>query len=149
MLGTKHNFLLNSYFPSAIKEWNRLDIDIRKSDSISIFKRYILSFIRPLPNPVSSSHNPQGLKLFTRLRLVLSHLRYHKFKHNSPLCSCGSDIETLLHFFSTPQILWEVETHFLAKFLKFIVMWQHAMICHCLKLSSLAIIHLVNTVCNF
>ena len=86
-----------------VKEWNRLDIDIRKSDSISIFKKRILSFIRPLPNKVANSHNPQGLKLFTRLRLGLSHLRCHKFKHNfldtiNPLCSCGSDIETTLHF---------------------------------------------------
>ena len=52
LLGTKHNFFQNSYFPSSIKEWNRLDIDIRKSDSISIFKKRILSFIRPLPNKV-------------------------------------------------------------------------------------------------
>ena len=104
MLGTKHNFFQNSYFPAAIKEWNRLDIDIWKSDGISIFKKYILSFIRPLPNKVSNSHNPQGLKLLTRLRLGLSHLRYHKFKHNfldtiNPLCSFGSDIQTTLHFF--------------------------------------------------
>ena len=103
LLATKHNFFQNSYFPAAIKEWNRLDIDIRKSDSISIFKKRILSFIRSLPNKVSNSHNPQGLKLLTRLRLGLSHLRYHKFKHNfldtiNPLCSCGSDIETALHF---------------------------------------------------
>ena len=103
LLGTKHNFFQNSYFPSSIKEWNRLDIDIRKSDSISMFKKHILSFIIPLPNKVSNSHNPQGLKLLTRLRLGLSHLRYHKFKHNfldtiNPLCSCGSDIETALHF---------------------------------------------------
>ena len=104
LLGTKHIFFKNSYFPAAIKEWNRLDIDIRKSDSISIFQKRILSFIIPLPNKVSNSHNPQGLKLLTRLRLGLSHLRYNKFKHNfldtiDPLCSCGSDIETTLHFF--------------------------------------------------
>ena len=103
MLGTKHNFFRNSYFPSSIKEWNRLDIDIRKSDSISIFKNRVLSLIRPLPNKVSNSHNPQGLKLLTRLRLGLIHLRYHKFKRNfldtiNPLYSCGSDIETTLHF---------------------------------------------------
>ena len=103
LLGTKHNFFQNRYFPSSIKEWNRLDIEIRKSDSNSIFKKRILSFIRPLPNKVSKSHNPQGLKLLTRLRLGLSHLRYHNIKHNfldtiNPLCSCGSDIETALHF---------------------------------------------------
>ena len=103
LLSTKHNFFQNSYFPSSIKEWNRLDIDIRKSDSISIFKKRILSFIRPLPNKVSNFHSPQGLKLLTRLRLGHSHLHYHKFKHNfldtiNPLCSCGSDIETALYF---------------------------------------------------
>ena len=103
MLGTKHNFFQNSYFPAAIKKWNRLDIDIQKSDSISIFKKLILNFIRALPNKVLNSNNPQGLKLLTRLRLGLSHLRYHKFKYNfldtiNPLCSCGSDIEITLHF---------------------------------------------------
>ena len=77
--------------------------EIRKSDSIGIFKKRVLSLIRPLPNKISNSHNPQGLKLLTRLRLGLIHLRYHKFKHNfldtiNPLCSCGSDIETTLHF---------------------------------------------------
>ena len=103
LLGTKHNFFQNSFFPAAIKEWNRLDIHIRKSDSINIFKKRILNFIRALPNKVLNSNNPQGLKLLTRLQLGLSHLRYHKFKHNfldtiNPLCSCGSDIETTLHF---------------------------------------------------
>ena len=115
LLGTKHNFFQDSYFQAAIKEWNRLDIEIQKSDCISIFKKRILSFLRPLPNKVSNSHNPQGLKLLTRLRLGLSHLRYHKFKQNfldtiNPLCSCGPDIETTLHCFSTAQTLWNVET---------------------------------------
>ena len=36
LLGTKYNFFQNSYFPAVIKEWNRLDLDIRKSDSVSI-----------------------------------------------------------------------------------------------------------------
>ena len=108
LLCTKHNFVQNSYFPATIKEWNRLDIDIRKSDNISIPKKRILSFIRPQPNKVSKSHNPQVLKLLTRLRLGLSHLRCHKFKHNfldtiNPLCSCGSDIETTSFFSQLPK----------------------------------------------
>ena len=52
LLGTKHNFFQNSHFPAAINEKNRLDMDIRKSDSISIFKKRILSLIRTLPNKV-------------------------------------------------------------------------------------------------
>ena len=106
LLGTKHNFFFqSSYFLSTIKKWYKLGIDIQKSDSISIFKKQIPSLIRPLPNKVSSSHNSQGLKLLTRLRLGLSHLCYHKFKHNfldtiNLLRSYSSDIETSSLFFS-------------------------------------------------
>ena len=75
-----------------------------QSDSNIVFKKRILSSIQLLPSNVLNSHNPQGLKLLTKLQLGLSHLRYHELKHifldtiNS-LCSCGSDIETTLHFF--------------------------------------------------
>ena len=120
LLGTKHNFFQNSYFPVGIKEWNSLDIGIRKSDSISIFKKRILSFIRPLLNKVSNSHNPQGLKLLARLRLGPSNLRYHKFKHNflgtiNPLCSYGSDIETTLHFLLYFPIFMECKNTILSE----------------------------------
>ena len=45
-----------------------------------------------------------GLKLLTRLRLGLSHLREHKFSHNfqdtvNPLCSCSLELENVEHFF--------------------------------------------------
>ena len=44
-----------------------------------------------------------GLKLLNRLRLGLSHLENHKFRHNfqecvSPIFSCGQDIETTTPF---------------------------------------------------
>ena len=59
--------------------------------------------MRPSPNSVYNCHNPKGLKFITRLRLGLSHLREHKFKHSfqdtiNPLCSCGLDIESTEHF---------------------------------------------------
>ena len=102
----KHNFFRNSFFPSAVIEWNKLDLNIRKSESLSIFKKTLLYFIRPSGSTVFNCHNPKGVKLLTRLRLGLSHLREHKFKHRfqdslNPICSCGNDIETsadyLLH----------------------------------------------------
>ena len=126
LLGTKRNFFQNSYFPTAIKEWNRLDIDIRKSDSISIFKKRILNLIRPLPNKLSNPHNPQGLKLLTKFQLVFSHLCYHKFKHNfldiiNALCSCGSDIETTPHFLLYCPNFMEYRNNFLNKISKLTV----------------------------
>ena len=60
--------------------------------------------IRPSPNSFFNCHNPNRIKLITRLRLGLSHLREDKFKHGfqdtiNPLCNCGQDIESSTHFF--------------------------------------------------
>ena len=46
---------------------------------------------------------PYRGKVLTRLRLGLSHLCEHKFKHSfqdtlNPLCSCGKEVETTFHF---------------------------------------------------
>ena len=102
LIKTKHNFFKKN-FPSAIIEWNKLGPNLRNSKSISVFKRKILNFIRPSPNSFFDIHNPKGIKLITRLRLGLSHLREHKFKYSfqdtlNPLCNCGQDIESATHF---------------------------------------------------
>ena len=34
---TKHNFLKNSFFPSVIIEWNKLDSSLRRCDSFNVF----------------------------------------------------------------------------------------------------------------
>ena len=100
---TRHTFLKNSFFPSTIIEWNKLDHNIRISSSFNIFRKSILKFIRPSANSLFNCHNPKGIKFITRLRLGLSHLREHKFKHSfqdslNPFCSCGLDIESTAHF---------------------------------------------------
>ena len=102
-LGTKHDFFKNSFFPSTIREWNNLDLHIKISKSISIFKSNILKFIWPKPNNVYYYHNPKGIRILTRLRLGLSDLREHRFKHSfqdslNPLCFCGNEIETSTHY---------------------------------------------------
>ena len=102
-LSFKHNFFQNIFFHSIL-EWNKLDPSLRNSVSYDVFKNSILKFIRPSPNKIFQCHNPKGIKLVTRLRLGLSHLREHKFKHSfqdtlNPLCSCGLDIEATSHYF--------------------------------------------------
>ena len=89
---------------TSFLEWNKLDSNIRNSETLNIFKSKILKFIRPTANSVFGCHNPLGVKLLTRLRLGLSHLREYKFKHSfqntyNPLCSCGKEVETTFHFF--------------------------------------------------
>ena len=100
---TRSNFFRNSFFPSTITEWNKLDRNIRNSDFLNIFKLSLLKFVRPVANSVFDIINPYGLKLLTRLRLGLSHLRYHKFRHNfqdciNPICDCDLEIETTTYF---------------------------------------------------
>ena len=93
----------NSFFPSTLSHWFNLDITIRNSESIAVFKSRLLSFIRPIPNNVYNIFDPIGLKLLTRLRLGFSHLNEHRFRHNfqdcmNPLCSCSLDIEHTSHY---------------------------------------------------
>ena len=66
-------------------------------------------------NSLFSIHNSVGVKLLTCLRLQLSHLNEHKFRHGfedtvSPMCSCNGEIESnepfLLrcHFYSSQRL---------------------------------------------
>ena len=83
-------------------EWNKIDVNIRNSASCNVFKRVILKFIRPEPNQVFNFDSSEGLKFITKIRLGLSHLVDHKFRHNfqdcvNPICSCGQETETSTH----------------------------------------------------
>ena len=79
---SKHNFFKNSYIPSTIIEWNKLDHNIRKAESYALFRKHLLSFIRPEANNIFNVHNTKGIKLLTRLRVGFSHFKEHKFRHN-------------------------------------------------------------------
>ena len=73
---TSHtNFFKNYFFPYCISEWNNLSPNIRNSNSIAIFKKSLLTFIRPKKCNVYSIIDPTALKLLTRLRVNLSHPR--------------------------------------------------------------------------
>ena len=99
----KHNFFKNSFFPSIIAEWNKLDSHIRNLNSLSLFKSRILKFIRSNPNSIFNYHNPKAIKYLSRIRFGLSRLCEHKFKYSfqetlHPICACRSDIETPCHY---------------------------------------------------
>ena len=91
-INVKHDFLKNTFSPSTIMEWNKLDWEIKNSKSIVTFKIRILSFIRPSANSTFNCHNHRGIKLLSRLRPVLSHLREHKFKHIFKILSTPSAV---------------------------------------------------------
>ena len=102
LFNIKYDYFKNSSFPSTIIEWHKLDSNTRNSDNLVLFKKHILAFIRPSKNSTFRCQNPDGIKLITRLRLGLSHLRFHKVKHSfqdtfNPFCNCGT-VGTTIHY---------------------------------------------------
>ena len=94
----------NSFFPFCLSAWNKLDCHIRDLPTVPAFKRAINNFYRPVPNSVFSINNPYGIMHVTRLRVGLSHLKEHKFRHNfqdttDPFCDCRSgSVEDSKHY---------------------------------------------------
>ena len=68
-----------SILPSTLNDWFSLDLNIRNSESISIFKSKLLSFIRPVQTNIYNVFDPKGLTFLNQLRLGLSHLNEHRF----------------------------------------------------------------------
>ena len=75
-------FFQNSFLPFAITEWDKLDSDIKNTDSQAMFRKKLLVFIRLLGNDTYEIYDPLGIRLLNRLRLDFSYLRGHKFRHN-------------------------------------------------------------------
>ena len=97
---SKQICLKNSFFRSTVSEWNKLNPSLRISESFLTFKKTILQLVKLAANSV------YNFTLITQLRLGISHLRKHMFKHNfqkslNPLCNCGHGIESTTHFFYT------------------------------------------------
>ena len=79
------------FSPYAIKEWNKLDAEIRNAETCASFRKMLLKSIRPT-----------GIKPLTILRLGFSYISDHKFRHNfadslNPLCSCSLETESTLY----------------------------------------------------
>ena len=70
----------------------------------SIFRKYLLKFIRPAETKTYSVNESVGIKLISRLRLSFCHVRELKFRQNfkdtlNPLWSFSTESETTTHFF--------------------------------------------------
>ena len=78
--------VLKYFFPSTLNDWFNLNLNIRNSGSISIFKRGLLPFIRPIKTNIYNNFDPKGLTFLARLRLGLSHLNEHRFRNNFQDC---------------------------------------------------------------
>ena len=74
-----------------------------------IFLKNINTFFRPMTKSIFGIHYPVGLRYLFQLRMSLSPLRSHKYRHNftdtpSDICHCNEGIEDTNHFlFSCPD----------------------------------------------
>ena len=94
----------NSFFPDATKCWNNIGYELRDIEQLSLFKKKMLSFIRPESKTFYNIRNQNGIKKLFRLRVGLSELKSHKKDHNfldtpSNMCDCGIEPEDTKHFF--------------------------------------------------
>ena len=95
---------MNSFFPDAISSWNIFIKHFDDVPSFDILKKHINTFVRPMTSNIFGIHDPVGLRYLFQLRLSLSPLRSHKFRHNftdtpSEICRCNQCIEDTNHFF--------------------------------------------------
>ena len=92
-----------SFYPNCLSEWNKLEPELRLAPSIAVFKKKILSIIRPPAKSVCEIHDPKGLSYLTQLRVGLSKLNFHKFKQTfrdtiNPMCPTSDGIKDTEHF---------------------------------------------------
>ena len=68
-----------------------------------IFNAKLNEVIRPSPKQVFGIHDPKGLATLTQLRVRLSALNFHKFRHNfnntlNPMCPMNDGLDGTEHF---------------------------------------------------
>ena len=95
--------LKSSFYTHCISQWNKLDPNITSLSSLSNLKMKLLKRIRPLPKRVYNIYDPIRLAILTQLRVGLSTLNSHKFRHNfretiNPLCPSNDGIEDTEHY---------------------------------------------------
>ena len=73
-----------SFYPDVVKSWNNLGPDLRKVETLSIFKSTVLKIIRPVKKSIFNIHNPNGLKYIYQLRVGLSSLKAEYNLKESP-----------------------------------------------------------------
>ena len=93
----------NSFFPDSVTIWNELGPELRGSQSLSTFKKNLLSIYRPEKKSIFDIHDPKGIKWIFQLRVGLSPLKSHKKSHNfqdtpDDTCRCTLSAETSEHY---------------------------------------------------
>ena len=67
----RNDRFLYSFYPDAVNSWNALDADVRKTETLSGFKKIILKSIQPPKRSIFNVHDENGIKYIFQLRVGL------------------------------------------------------------------------------
>ena len=90
---TRNEKFKNSFFPFCISERNKLSNLTMQSENIKRFKYTLMKHTKSNERLLFSIHDPEGVKLLSRLGLNFSHLNKQKLSHSfkecvRPRCGC-------------------------------------------------------------
>ena len=105
---TRTSKLKSSFYSHCLSEWNKRDTSVTLSSSLSNFKIKLLTLIHPPPKPVYGIYDPIGLAILTQLRVGISKLNSHKFRHIfreriNPLCPSNDGTD---HYVQIAGLIW-------------------------------------------
>jgi hypothetical protein len=89
-----------SFIPATTREWNLLPPEAQSTTTLEAFKEYLQKPSKP-PDYVYFCVSRKAQVLHNRLRLGCSGLKQHLYLKNicdSPICDCGREEETPIHF---------------------------------------------------
>ena len=112
------NRFSDSFFPFCASKWEHISDDLKNSRSIAEFKSIYKRENVPPKRGYFSINNKFGVRLLTKLRVGLSDLREHRFRHNfkncpSPICKCKQEAESTEHFLARCPLYTNLRNNFL------------------------------------
>ena len=102
-----------SFYPSTIDSWNSTlsESDRQTSNKTTfariIHKRFENAPLNDIQRLVYYTEERETQKILSRMRVHFCDLNSHLFDKlcvESPMCSCGAEIESLLHFFEVYKL---------------------------------------------
>ncbi len=101
---TQRQYFSKSYFPSTVRDWNALPLELRNSLSLHSFNVSLHYLFSPPPKTPWYGQGDRFLDIHhTRMRLGCSKLKAHLFYNlhvvDSPFCACGPLNEDASHYF--------------------------------------------------
>ena len=81
-IGARTEKFQSSFYPHCLAEWNELDPELRHASSVAVFKKKLLSIIRPPAKSVFGIYDPVGFSYLTQNQSWSKQIKPHKFLHN-------------------------------------------------------------------